>query len=82
MNKDFAETMIWQTRDKQKYRLCDMSRTHVRNSLQWCIRNKPAPFFEMSRSGDDLEFDILKDGYSYDEWIMAFTVRLFDSNCV
>lgn len=82
MKKDFAETMIWITRDKQEYRLCDMARTHVQNSLQWCIRNKPTPYYEATRSGGVMEFEIDKDGYSYDEWIMAFTVRLLDPSCV
>jgi len=82
MKKDFAKTMVWVTRDKQEYRLCDMARTHVQNSLQWCMRNKPSPFYEMSRGGETVEFVKRKDGYTYDEWIIAFTVRLLDPACV
>ena len=82
MKEDFAETMVWRTRDKQEYRLKDMARTHVQNSMQWCIRNKPRPATVIDKNGDLVDFLIKKDGYTYDEWILAFMVRLLDPECV
>lgn len=80
--KNNMNDWVWVTRDKKSYKLTEMARTHVQNSLQWCMRHKPAPIREMTRSGYGVEFDITKDGHTYDEWILAFTVRLLNPECV
>lgn len=64
---------VWKTRDNQELRVCEMKRTHVQNSLQWC----------MQRTGD-LDWDGFpetKDGFTYEEWVATFLVRLLDPDC-
>jgi len=43
-----------------------MTRPHVQNCLNWCIQRSKQPQAEF------------KDGHTYQEWITAFTVLLFD----
>jgi hypothetical protein len=60
--------LIWTTREGEKCKVKDMERTHVQNSLNWCIRNQGM----QGRS---------KDGILYTDWITYFTARLFDPKC-
>lgn len=57
--------LIWRTRTKQEIRIGDMTRSHVRNTLQWCLRKGAGP-------------DDEKDGILYKDWIAYFTIRLLD----
>jgi len=57
--------LIWRTQSKVSIRLEDMSRSHVRNTLQWCIRKGADP-------------DDEKDGIRYADWIAYLTMRLLD----
>jgi hypothetical protein len=43
----------------------DMTRSHVQNSLNWCIKKKADP-------------DEQKDGVLYSDWIAFFLARLLD----
>jgi hypothetical protein len=63
---DYLVDMVWWTEKFEEIPLGKMTRNHVRNALQWCIRKQPA---------DRL---VAKDRYTYQEWITAFTVRLLD----
>jgi hypothetical protein len=54
---------IWITKNNEAWLLKNMARTHIQNCLNWCIK-KP--------SGHR------KDGRLYQDWITAFTVKLFD----
>jgi hypothetical protein len=64
---DYLVDMVWWTEKLDDIPLGKMTRSHVRNALQWCIRKKP--------SHDDFD---TKDGYTYQQWITAFTIRLLD----
>jgi hypothetical protein len=71
---------IWYTRDNIELLVRDMSRSHVRNSLQWCIQRQANQSYQ--RRPRDI-FDVFgtigdKDGRFFDEWITAFTIRLLD----
>ncbi|HET8688442.1 MAG TPA: hypothetical protein VFM18_17665 [Methanosarcina sp.] len=61
---DYLE-LIWRTKTKQDIKIRSMSRSHVRNTLQWCIRKNAGP-------------DDEKDGILYKDWIAYFTIRLLD----
>ncbi len=60
---------VWRNIDGIKIPLCKMNRPHVQNCLNWCIR----------RGGNPSQ--TWKDGHTYQEWITAFTVQLFDPKC-
>jgi hypothetical protein len=64
---DPLKDMVWWTEDLRAIPLGEMTRPHVRNALQWCIRRQSTEKFTRS-----------KDGYTYQEWVTAFTVRLLD----
>jgi hypothetical protein len=57
--------LIWHQRTGDSIKLRKMSRSHVRNTLQWCIRKGAGP-------------DDEKDGIRYADWIAYFTTRLLD----
>jgi hypothetical protein len=66
--KPFQE---WNWRDINgiKIPLYKMKRPHVQNCLNWCIKKSTNPAKDF------------KDGHTYQEWITAFTVLLFDPEC-
>jgi len=55
----------WKTKDKEILTVREMSRGHVQNTLQWCIRKQASP-------------DDEKDNVRYSNWIAYFTARLLD----
>ena len=55
----------WITKEQGPILVKDMERSHVQNTLNWCIRKGAAP-------------DDKKDGILYSQWITYFTVRLLD----
>lgn len=57
--------LIWVTRVQGPIRVRDMERSHVQNTLNWCIRKGAAATDK-------------KDGIYYSQWIAYFTARLFD----
>ncbi len=57
---------IWKNVDGVKIPLNKMTRAHVQNCLNWCIHRTDRPHLNF------------KDGHTYQEWITAFTVLLFD----
>jgi hypothetical protein len=63
------EQWIWKNIDGVKIPLSKMKRPHVQNCLNWCIKRSTLPHIDQ------------KDGHTYQEWITAFTVRLFDPSC-
>ena len=65
MSKDI-NTWIWVTKKRESIPLTEMKRSHIQNSMQWCIRNNPNNHLHK------------KDGHTYDEWITAFLVKLLD----
>ena len=75
MEPDFTEKMVWWTKDGRKYLLKDMTRVHVQNSMQMLRRNKEV--FNKHHHN----ITALKDGYTFDEWMLAFMVRLLDPTC-
>lgn len=58
---------VWRTRESEKLHIKDMSRDHVRNALDWCVRHQTGPSHR-------------KDNIQYSRWIAFFTMRLFDPN--
>jgi hypothetical protein len=63
---DYLVDMVWWTKKYEEIPLGKMTRNHVRNALQWCIRKQPS------------NVTFTKDGYTCQQWITAFTVRLLD----
>lgn len=59
--------LFWTTQHQGAMQVGAMTRGHVRNSLQWCIRKLEA-----------VGTDVTKDGLYYSEWIAIFTARLLD----
>ena len=59
--------LFWKTEYAGAIQVGSMNRSHVQNSLQWCIR-------KLDRFGPDAT----KDGLPYAEWIAIFTARLLD----
>jgi len=57
--------LVWRTRAGESIALKNMPRSHVRNTLQWCLRKGASP-------------DDEKDGIRYADWIAYFTTRLLD----
>ena len=72
---DPLKDMVWWTEDLRTIPLGEMTRDHVRNALQWCIRRQSTEKFTQYS-----KLLACKDGYTYQEWITAFTVRLLDPN--
>ena len=58
---------VWHTQHQGPIQVKDMKRSHIRNSLQWCIRKQEI-------HGPNIH----KDGLYYNEWIAIFTARLLD----
>lgn len=79
MTNQFDE--VWHTKDQGPIKVRDMKRSHVRNSLQWCLRRESDTII-----GTDLDvvtgwkaWDTKdKDGLYYRDWIAIFTARLLD----
>jgi hypothetical protein len=63
---DYLVDMVWWTESLDDIPLGGMTRSHVRNALQWCIRKNPP------------NATVTKDGFTYQQWITAFTIRLLD----
>ena len=59
--------LFWTTQHHGAMQVGAMTRGHVRNSLQWCIRKL-----------DEVGPDVTKDGLHYADWIAVFTARLLD----
>jgi len=59
--------LVWITKEQGPIKIGDMKRSHVQNSLSWCIRKN---------MGTDDE----KDGIRYSQWISYFVARLLDPN--
>ena len=59
--------LFWTTQHQGAMQVGAMTRGHVRNTLQWCIRKL-----------DEVGPDVTKDGLYYSEWIAIFTARLLD----
>lgn len=57
----------WKMKTGSTIRVIDMPRSHVRNTLQWCLRRNASP-------------DDEKDNIPYSQWIAYFTRRLLDPN--
>ena len=64
-SKDYLK-LIWITKEQGAIALGKMKRSHVQNTLNWCIRN----------GGDDP--DAAKDGILYSQWISYLLTRLLD----
>jgi len=62
--KDYL-LLMWKTKEQGCICLRDMKRSHVQNTLNWCIRKGAGPEDE-------------KDGITYQTWIVYFTARLLD----
>jgi len=58
-------SLVWVTKEKESIELGKMTRSHVQNTLNWCIRKNAPP-------------DMTKDGILYSQWISHLLVRLFD----
>ncbi len=68
MKQPKSYNWVWVTQDLRHYKLRKMTRPHVQNSLNWCIRRTDIPHL------------LKKDGHTYQEWIAALTMRLLDPN--
>jgi len=64
-SKDYLK-LIWITKEQGPIVLGEMKRSHVQNTLIWCIR----------KGGDDPVAS--KDGILYSQWIAYFLARLLD----
>lgn len=58
----------WKTQKEGVIRIGDMERSHVQNTLNWCIR----------RSAEFNNPDAEKDNVLYSQWIAYFMRRLLD----
>ena len=63
-SKDYLK-LVWITREQGPIELGKMKRSHVQNTLNWCIR----------KGGDP---EASKDGILYSQWIAFFLARLLD----
>lgn len=61
---DYRE-LIWVTKDRGAMTIKSMKRSHVQNTLNWCIRKGAGP-------------DDTKDGICYSQWVAFFIARLLD----
>lgn len=79
---------VWHTRDEGPILVKDMKRSHVRNSLQWCMKREGDTILG---TGFDIDWTSVngnltqitsarkdKDGYYYRDWIAIFVARLLD----
>ena len=57
--------LVWVTKERESIELGQMKRSHVQNTLNWCIRKNAAP-------------DETKDGIRYSQWISYCLARLLD----
>jgi hypothetical protein len=76
---------VWQTEHQGPIQVRDMKRSHVRNSLQWCLRRQDRTVLGTDMDDTDWkkvdpEYQIRrdKDGLYYRDWIAIFTARLLD----
>lgn len=74
-------SQVWNTKDEGPILVQDMKRSHVRNSLQWCLRRLDRSVLgtkddNFDDGGPYGECD--KDGYYYRDWVAIFTARLLD----
>ena len=72
---------VWHTRDEGPILVKDMKRSHVRNSLQWCMKRECNTVLgtkddNFDDGGPYGQCD--KDGYYYRDWIAIFVARLLD----
>lgn len=65
-NKNYLN-LLWITKERGIIKLKNMKRSHIQNTLNWCIRKGAGP-------------DDRKDGITYTTWITYFTARLLDPN--
>lgn len=63
-SKDYLK-LTWITKKQVPVKLGKMTRSHVQNTLNWCIRKGATP-------GES------KDGVLYSAWIAYFLARLLD----
>lgn len=61
-------SLVWVTKEQGPIVLKNMKRPHVQHALNWCIHQGK-------------ETSAKKDGIRYSDWIMYFTMRLFDPEC-
>ena len=69
---------IWKTRDKRECAVGEMPRDHVRNALQWCMRERQS--YTWDENGNTYTEFVQKDHHTFPEWITAFTVKLLDQD--
>lgn len=76
MTDQFDE--VWTTEHQGPIAVRDMKRSHVRNSLQWCLRRESRSILGTALDGAYLSEVKDKDGLYYRDWIAIFTARLLD----
>ena len=80
MTTQFDE--VWVTENQGPIKVRDMKRSHVRNSLQWCLRRQVRTVlgteWDLPDSYNDKDVERDKDGLYYRDWIAIFTARLLD----
>lgn len=78
MEEDYLDT-VWTTEKQGPIKVRDMTRPHVRNSLQWCLRRESHTVLgtDIDDWAESWEFKD-KDGLYYRDWIAIFTTRLLD----
>ena len=79
---------VWVTQHEGPVLVRNMTRSHVRNSLQWCMRRLDSTVLgtdldtmlasNWSITGSSIDYVKDKDGFYYSEWIAIFTARLLD----
>lgn len=57
--------LVWVTKERKSIKLGKMKRSHVQNTLNWCIQKNAAP-------------NETKDGILYSKWIAYCLARLLD----
>lgn len=83
MTTDYStiNAKVWVTRDQGPFLVGDMTRSHIRNTLQWCMRKQDRrgsfPSW-MDPLGHEKQWHFTKDGHTYQEWAGIFTVKLLD----
>ena len=70
------DNWIWKTRDKRECAVGEMPRDHIRNALQWCMRERHS--FTWGDGNKSFTEYYQKDSHTFPEWITAFTVKLLD----
>jgi hypothetical protein len=67
-NYNKINKMEWYTKGSEIPTLVkDMSRSHIQNSMNWCIRRQQEGGFS-------------KDGHPYSVWVSVFFAKLMDPN--